>query len=170
MTLYLPPAVAAERRREFAAEIDKRCDHGDPVAQEWTRKLQQIDGRLMMVRAHQLIPVGTPLIPGFYHVLKVNDDAPMSVFAVNENGRFCEPDSRVFERLAAGDLRDPRTLRRWAQAERRERAANEREIELEHEERRDELRERVDAATRTQVSLTAAQRWTQNVAGRRGRK
>ena len=63
MSLYLPPSVAAERRREFAAEIDKRCDHGDPVAQEWTRKLQQIDGRLMMVRAHQLIAAGTPADP-----------------------------------------------------------------------------------------------------------
>jgi hypothetical protein len=167
MTLYLPPAVAAERRREFAAEIDKRCDPNDPLAQRFTRELQQIDSRLMMVRARPLIATGTPLIPGYYHVLRVNDEAPLSVFAVHENGRYCEPDSRVFERLAAGDLHDPRTLRRWAQAERDEQRAAERDQEREHEERREELRDRVNAATRTWVSMNRDEAWSQNVKGRR---
>lgn len=167
MTLFLPPSVAAERRREFAAEIDKRCDHGDPVAADFTRLLQQIDERLMMVRAHQLIPAGTPLVPGFYHVLRVNDDAPMSVFAVHANGHFCEPDSRVFERLAAGDMHDPRTFRHWREAERAQVRANAREIEDDNAERRDELQARVKAATRAQVSLDRTIPWTQSSRGRR---
>jgi len=168
MSLYLPPAVAAERRKEFAAEIDKRCDHNDPIAIEWTRKLQAIDPRLMMVRAHRLIPTGTPLVPGFFHVLRVNDEAPMSVFAINENGAFCYPDSRVIDRLSAGDLHDPRVLRRWAQAERDRVAGIERDKERDNEDRREEVRDRVNAATRTTVSLLPG--WSQNHAGRRGRK
>jgi hypothetical protein len=167
--LYLPPEVAAARRREFAQEIDKRCDLADPLARHFTKLLQQINPRLMMVRARELIAPGTPLIPGYYHLLCANDDAPLSVFAVNENGAYCEPDSRVFERLAAGDLHDPRTMRRYRDMQREAQRADERDAQRADEERREHVRDLVNAATRTQISTDRTRPWTQNASGRRPR-
>jgi hypothetical protein len=166
--LYLPPEELARRRREFAHDITMRCEPDNPVANAASELVQQYDRRLCVVKAREHIAPGTPLIPGYYHLLCVNEQAPMSVFAIHANGAFCEPDSRILEILAAGDLHDPRTLRRFNEAQRRELRDNERDADRADDERKEHLRDLVNAATRTQVSTDRTRPWSQNVAGRRG--
>jgi hypothetical protein len=169
MTLYLPPSIAAEKRREFAAQINARV-HVDRRCVEWTQRLQtEVDPLMVMVRANDTIEIGTPLWPGHYHVLRFNPQAPMSVIPVHEEGRYCEPDSRLLEVLNRGRLTEHRVTDRLAADERAEQRRLDRVAANAKEERRTELVERVDAATRTQVTTDRSQPWTQNVSGRRPR-
>lgn len=170
--LFLPQSfvngLAEEYRRGFEADVLASVTVEDPVCDDFTRRLQRVDPDLFMVRARAHVRPGTPLWPGHYHVLKRNLGAPMSVFHVHDgHDGFVVPTERVFEMLAAGDLRDPRTLRQWAEDQRRAEQAVERDRVLETEDRRTELRERVNAAVRTQVSLDRSIPWTQNASGRR---
>lgn len=166
-TLYLPPSVVADERQRYAADLLSRVDSDDPVAQRFTVLLRRIDPRLRLVRARERIEPGTPLVPGYYHLLRFNEHAPISVFTLHDNGAFAEPNSRVFERLAAGDLHDPRVMRELRDAPEQARREAERERNRERVARREELRDRVNAATRAQVSMDDTLPWTQNSQGRR---
>jgi hypothetical protein len=168
MTLYLPPRLAAEERERFIADVLERCAD-DPVATDFTRALRRVDERLMMVRARDTIEGGTPLRAGFYHVLRFNEGAPLSVFALHDNGRYIEPNSKVFERLAAGNLHDPRVFRALKDIPRLAQAEEDRQKARERSDRRDELRDRVNAATRTYISFNDDTPWSQNVQGRKRR-
>lgn len=168
MTLFLPPQLAAQERERFIADVLERCVD-DPVATDFTRALRRVDERLMMVRARDTLETGTPLRAGFYHVLRFNESAPLSVFALHDNGRYIEPNSKLFERLAAGNLHDPRVFRALQDIPRLAKAEEDRQKARERSERRDELRDRVNAATRTHVSLSDDTPWAQNAQGRKRR-
>lgn len=166
-SLYLPPSIVADERQRYAADLLSRVDTADPVAQRFTALLRRIDPLLRMVRAKERIEPGTPLVPGYYHVLRFNEHAPISVFTLHDNGAFAEPNSRVFDRLAAGDLHDPRVMRALKDVPRQAALEAERERNRERVVRRDELRDRVNAAVRTQISMDTSVPWTQNAQGRR---
>jgi hypothetical protein len=166
---YARDAVARElheRTLSFRADVQASIvtDDSDPLLTEYTRRLQAVDPRLMLVRALENVVPGVPMRPGYYHLMVDNGlDAPLSVTVIEgEGGEFCEPTSRVFEKLFAGDMRERRNLDRWERAQRDEFDANERELQRDNEERRDHLRELVDAYTRTSISTTTARPWTQN--------
>jgi hypothetical protein len=161
MPLLLPPSVIAERRLAHASAIDAGTTP-DPLAEQFTRTLRRIDPRLMMVRAQERVPPGCPLRPGFYHLLRRNDDAPISVFPIHEHEQFVVPDSRVFDRLAAGDLHDPRTLRDWNHAQQASKQTVKRDQARANNDRREHLHEVVNAATRAQVSMDRSVPWTQS--------
>src|SRR5215210_3477824 len=112
MSLLIPSHVQAridlEKRREFEARILRNVTVEDPRAREFTEALQLISPDLFMVKAHEQVEWGVPLRPGFYHLLVRNQDAPMSVMEVHDGGRYAEPDSRVFDVLAKGNLRERR--------------------------------------------------------------
>jgi hypothetical protein len=121
MGIYLPPRVAAEENKRFAADVFRNVTVEDPRAREFTSKLKQVHPDLWMVRAHNTVDSDVPLRPGFYHVLKVNDPAvaPLSVFVVHDgNHNYCEPTGAVFERLAEGDLSQRRVRDRIAEHDR----------------------------------------------------
>ena len=168
MSLYLPPWVVERRRREFEAAVLRNVTVEDPRAREYTRLLQQVHPDLFMVKARDKITDDVPLRPGFYHVLKRNPDAPLSVLEVHENGRYCEPDSRVFDRLAAGNLRERRVRDELDRRDRAEQDRITRDRARRDDDRRAHLREAVNAAVRAQVSMSRDRPWSQNVAGRRG--
>lgn len=148
--------------------IDVRPD--DSILLEYNERLQAIDPRLLMVRAKEtgVVP-GVPMRPGFYHLLRDNSDrgAPMTVMVIEDDGRYTEPTSRVFEKLAAGDMTQRRNLDRFKTHERQEHEANEAEQKAVREERREHLKELVNAYTRTSISTTDAVPWRQNNAGHR---
>lgn len=134
---------------------------------EWfNRELRRIDRLLEMV----FIPpgadtTGTQCRPGFYHVIRRNENAPITVMVVHgEHGEFVEPTSRIFDRLRQGDLWNESSVRARENAERRAAEAADRERAREREARQDELVERVKAATRTQVSMNPDTPWSQNAA------
>lgn len=162
MTLYLPPHVAEQKRREFAAEIAKRIEV-DQRCEEFTARLRrEIDPRLVMVKAGDLIAPGTPLRPGFYHVLRFNEDAPMTVIPITEHGNYVEPDGRVFVKLIHGNLTQQRVMDDIHARDRKEQQDAERAAQRAKDARRDELKERALAVTRAQVSMDRTVPWTQN--------
>jgi hypothetical protein len=166
--MWLPPRIShqlADRTRSFNADVLRSCalDDGDPVLVEYTRRLQEYSPRLLMVRAHEHVVPGVPMKPGYYHVLVRLDDAPYTIAVVEgEDGEFVVPTSRVFERLAAGDMTQRRNLDRFAHVQRDEHDANEREKRTDREERREHVRDLVNAYTRTSVSMNPDTPWTQN--------
>ena len=166
-SLYLPPHIERQRRREFEQRILRCVTVEDARAREYTRKLQAISTDMFMVRAHDTVDADLPLRPGFYHILIRNQDAPMSVMCVHENDRYAEPDSRIFDVLARGNLRERRVRDRLAEVEREQREAGEKELQTANENRKERLQEIVKSATRAQISMDRTLPWTQNSAGRR---
>lgn len=176
--MWLPPQVSAELvegRRQFRADLEQRMVRDamlrvKSVLDEFNYELKRIDPKLEMVRASENTH-GTPLKPGYYHVIRWNDGAPPSVMTVEgPDGEFVEPTSRVFEKLAREDLWDPANMRLLRQRQRLADEAAERLKLREREDRQQEMFERYQAGTRTFVSLDRSQPWSQNVAGRRGAK
>jgi hypothetical protein len=168
-SLILPRSVARdlhERTVSFRADVLASIvtDDSDPLLSEYTRRLQAIDPRLLLVRAQETVVPGVPMRPGYYHLMVDNGlDAPLSVSVIEgADGEFCEPTSRVFDKLFAGDMREQRNLDRWAAAEHERHDAVERDKQRDRQERREHLRELVTAYTETSVSLSTARPWTQN--------
>lgn len=167
--IYLPPHIAAQQRHEFEQRILRCVTIEDPRAREFTEKLQAISPDMFMVRAQDTVDADLPLKPGFYHILVRNQDAPMSVMTVHENGEYAEPDSRVFDVLARGNLRERRVRDRLAERERERFESEEKRHQTLNEDRRERLTEIVKSATRAQVSMDRSVPWTQNSQGRRSR-
>lgn len=167
MSLHLPISVIKQMRQEFAEAVLRNVTIEDPRARECTAALQRLDPRLFMVKAHDRIEAGTPVVAGFYHLLARNDDAPLSVIPIHADGEYVEPNSRVFERLAAGDLSNPDVFRAVSNIERDAIKAADRERELNNEQRQYEVRAAVNAATRASVSMNRDYPWAQDQAGRR---
>jgi hypothetical protein len=169
MGLLLPPHIVKQQRREFEQRILRCVTVEDPRAREYTAKLQHISPDMFMVRAKDTVDADLPLRPGFYHILQRNPDAPMHVTVVHENGAYAEPDSRVFDVLARGNLRERRVRDRLAEQERERFEAEEKRHRTLNEDRRERLQEVVTSATRAQVSMDRTIPWTQNSQGRRER-
>jgi len=167
MDLLLPDHVIKRQRQEFEQRILRCVTIEDRRAREFTRALQHISPDMFMVRAKDTVDADLPLRPGFYHILVRNPDAPMSVLCVHENGEYAEPDSRIFDVLARGNLRERRVRERVAQRDREEFEAGEKELQTANENRRERLHDIVKSATRAQVSMDRTLPWTQNSQGRR---
>lgn len=173
MALILPEHVQRrldlEKRREFEARILRNVTIEDARAREYTAKLQAVSPDMFMVKAHDNVDLGVPLRPGFYHILVRNQDAPLSVMEVHENGRYAEPDSRIFDVLAKGNLRERRVRERLEQRDKQEQDDIEKDRRTTNENRRERLKDIVLSATRAQVSMNRDTPWTQNANGRRHR-
>ncbi len=171
--LFLPPRVARElldERQQFTAAIDREV-FKDEVCHRWDRELSKLDPLLEMVRARDVFVVGTPLVPGHYHVLRRNPGAAPSVIPVRgPEGEFVYPPGRLLEQLKSMDLQDTRVERMRARLQRSADEREEREKQRAREERREELRDRIKAARETSVLVSPDVPWTQNAQGRRGRK
>jgi hypothetical protein len=176
MTNYwLPPKVSRELREKSrslredmlrSAIVEEKQQRAIPILREFNDKLRRIDPRLQMILAHERVTPGLPMRGGYYHVIRDNPGAPPTIMIVEgENGEFVEPTSRVFERLAAGDLHEPRTMRHWKRIEREAADAARRERAREREERQEHLRDFVNANWRTSVSMNGSRPWTQNMQG-----
>lgn len=178
MGFWLPPAVSAEllnTRRQFEADLQSRMVREEMlrvkgILDQFNYELQRIDPKLEMCRAGEDTH-GTQLRAGFYHLVRWNDNAPPSVFVIDgDDGEFVEPTGRVFDRLKEMDLWDPANIRLRDQRERLAEEAAARQKARDRADHVEELRDRVNAATRTSVSLNRSIPWSQNQAGRRGHR
>ncbi len=169
--LVLPPHVQAqidrEKRRERNARILRNVTIEDARAREFTEKLQRISPDLYMVKANDKVEMGAPLRPGFYHILMRSADGEIGAMEVHENGRYAEPDSRIFDVLARGNLRERRVRERLAQQHEQEQEEIAKEKQTAKENRMERVRDIVLSATRAQVSMNDSVPWTQNVSGKR---
>lgn len=181
MSLLLPPKVQAEiakekwdverqRRRALVLEL---IDFEDPVCCEWQPVLEALDPYLRLGRAKPMAyAAGVVMRPGYYHWVRDNPTAVITVEAITgpDGESFAEPDSRLLDQLRGNDLQNPQIyaalIANHAEAE----ASMEKERADEREAIDAEVLERWKAASETSVSMNRDAPWTQNTAGRRGRK
>jgi hypothetical protein len=123
----------------------------------------------LQVKAREEVERGVPMKAGYYHLLIDNGPGvPLTVTVIEgEHGEFCEPTSRIFEKLMAGDMTERRNLERFARTEADRHAGVEREKHTDRAERREHIRDLVKAYTQTSVSMNRETPWRQNQAGRR---
>src|SRR5258706_6870468 len=109
--LFVPPSVARElldERQQFSAAVE-RGTYSDPICEQWDRELKRLDPLLRMRRAYDAYVIGTPLLPGHYHLIRDNPGAPPSVTPVRgPGGEFVYPPGNLLDRLKTMDLWDAR--------------------------------------------------------------
>jgi hypothetical protein len=169
--IWLPSDPMLDARAEVDAERQAYAEERVAQMRHLIAELRRIDPYLDLVKVREDSPGDATVIPGYWHVVRHNPDAPDTWMPITgEDGEFAEPTSRIFDKLAEGDMwRDEHKVRaRKRQA--KDAADREREKERRRERLSSEMNERVLAATRTQISMNPDTPWTQNVDGRRGRK
>jgi hypothetical protein len=132
------------------------------------------DPLLEVVRAPERVPVDSVMKPCYYVVIRWNEGAPPTVINLEgPDGEFVDLDGNIDAAVAMmrrNNFRDPEVRRRFEQAHEREQREAELEKERDREERLEEMRDRINAATRTSVSMNRDQPWSQNASGRRYRR
>jgi hypothetical protein len=174
--MWLPPKVSRElvdERHQFARTLQdnvirEKMLHVKGLIDEATYRLRQTfgDDRLEVVRAADTVASTSPLKPGYYAVIRWNEDAPPTVINIEgPDGEFVDLDGHieaVVRMMHNNNMRDREVRERiMRHREEREKAA-ECEKARDNAERREELRDRLNAATRTSVSMNPDTPWTQN--------
>lgn len=171
--LFVPPTVARElldERAQFTAAV-MRGTYQDDLCKQWDRELKRLDPLLTMRRAYEAYVIGTPLLPGHYHLIRENPGAPPSVTPVRgPDGGFAYPPGNLLESLKRCDLQDVRVMAERKREMDRAEYALQRQKEHDREVRQDETMERWRAVSRTQISMNPDMPWAQNAAGLRRTK
>jgi len=180
MPLILPAhvhtAVMLERaRREFTSLVEAQARQADAA---WMREIEQalrhVDSELRLIYWPYDRP-DVPLRQGYYYVWRNNDSrgAPPTWIEIHDGeGNPAQPEvSRVLDIVAEADLWRPGVFREHFTRQRRELAREEARRAREDEERREHLRDLVNAATRVSIGFhDTGQGWAQNEDGRRRTK
>lgn len=174
--LWVPPSALVDGRREHEAELREMAVAGEwgdrkRLIDEFNQELRRIDDHLELVWFDERA-TAPGISPGRWHVIRWNGEAPPQVI-VHEgpHGEYIDPDSSLFRRLEAGDMWDSRVVKDRRNRELAAERARKRREELETADRRQEMVERLQAVTRTQVSMTEREGgWTQNAVARKERK
>lgn len=170
--LFLPPAVTRELQQERIAHYARVAvlTHHADVMDDFNRELKAIDPYLELVKAKETIEAGTPLKPGYWHIIRHNPGAPPSILTIEgPDGEYVEPDSGVYRQLQEWcDLQNPAVERRRRQRAQQIKQAQERQLARDRDDAEAETLERYLAGTRAQVSM--AGHWSQAAAGKRGRR
>lgn len=175
--LWLPPAADAnlDARRQTDAERAEFVEYMRgllPETRRMNEELRRVDPYLELVFIGDRAPDDDPaIVPGRWHVVRHNPDAPDTYMPVTgDGGSYAEPTSRVFDKLAEGNLWNASHLQRQRKREARRAAERQRAKELRREQFADDATDRWKAASEVRISFSPEHRWTQNVAGRRGKK
>jgi hypothetical protein len=169
MPLHLPDSVVRGLREERASQI--AMAEVNAVCAEFTRELKRIDAYLEMVYWPMRAPQTLGFVNGCYHIVRHNPGAAGTVEPlVGKGGEYREPGSWVFDMLRKGDLWNAEAQRERVKLQKRAQASADRAKAREAEERKEELRDRVNALTRTSVSLNDASPWTQVAGARKARR
>lgn len=166
--MWLPPKVSRELVQERARRSADILLEGrtDEICRQFNRELRLIDPYLEMLFFGADCRV-QGAVPSRYHLSRRSPDAPATLIAITgPNGEFVEPSSAIFAKLAEGDLWSSNAVRERERMVREAERARDRKRAREAEERQEEIKDRMNAAFRTQVGWDP--KWTQNVAGKRG--
>jgi hypothetical protein len=159
---HVASALAYERaREEFKATLFETGQRMAAIAREYNALLARIDPKLQLIYWDSDRP-DMPLRKGYWYVIRDNPGAPPTWMEVNINGAPCEPNSRLFDKLAEGDLWNTDLIRRSLRAQRERLAQAQADRLRVDEERMEHIHELTLAATRTQVSMNRDTPWTQN--------
>lgn len=178
MGLWLPPSVQdrlVDERQAADSEADRLVQHDIETAKRFTRDMQRIDPYLELVwigkPPHWDDRVDPP--PGIafsrWHLRRNNPDAPDTYIPwTTPDGGYREPDSGIFDYLAANDMWNDGYNRRARVREARRAAEKARSQDRDRAERMQEFHERFKAKESPSVSMTSAGKWTYRAAARKG--
>ncbi len=169
-TAFREPRVSREHRagtRQWEARVKTMMRMGGPIIDHWNRELARIDERLRLWRAHDNADAAG-VIAGFYHLIRLNEGAPMWVMPLClPDGSFAEPSDAMLRGLRASDLQNRAVVEDRRHAADRQALSAERAEALDDEHRVDETWQRYLAQTRTQVLMSPDVPWAQNARGQR---
>ncbi len=170
MSMWLPPKVSRELQEETRASNAATLsmfNFDAPGMKQWNRELQKIDPALRLGRAkEQAQAMG--VYPNYYHLVRMGQH--LWVMPLHDGrGGFVEPTSAMLDMLRGSDMQNPQVMR--AHKKLQENLAKEEEFQRErdHERRSYELLERWKAVSQVRIPFNTDIRWSQNVAGRKGR-
>ena len=173
MSLWVPPSYSSEHRAGMLEHdhIVVARSRLDSVCDTFNRELRTID-RHMQMRFFDEDGAKDVLgaVPNRYHLVRKAPDAPTTLIVIEgPGGEYVEPNSSVYDMLRRSDLWNGRAVKDQRQAREAAERAGQRQRNREAEERREELKDRYNAAFRTQVSMDRGTPWSQNARGARGR-
>ena len=130
---------------------------------EWTRELARLDPLLSMVKAPDCQVIGTPLVPGAYHVVRDNPGAPPSLIPIrDEEGRPIHPPGRLLDQLKAMDSWNTNVRAMQQRIRDAEEERQQRDRERRREERQEHILDHYKSVTETSISMNTDSPWTQN--------
>lgn len=169
--LWVPPKVAqhlVEERQAHNAATLQMFDFD--VATEWNQELRKMDPLLRLGKAKER--ANAPgVMPGYFHLIRMNPGAPIWVQPLHDGtGGYVEPTSMMLDWLRRADLQNPQARRERHRLDAAAEKAAQRTASLEHEQRVDHMMDHWRANTQVRIPFKSDTRWSQNVAGKRGRK
>lgn len=170
--LILPAHIHTERalecaRKEFNAVVLEEAKRLERVRRHPLQQaVRELDSELHLVYWDSQ-RLDLPLHRHYWYVVRDNGDAPASFLAVHADGQPCEPNSRLLDTLRQSNLHNRAVFERNLRAQRDEELAIQRDEDRADAERREHLRELVNASMRAQVSMSRDAPWTQNQSGRK---
>ena len=169
--MWVPPRVAQELREQTQAHNTAVQGMFDfDIAAEWNQELRKIDPLLRIAKAKERAHA-PGVVPGYYHLVRINPGAPLWVQPLHDqNGQYVEPSSAMLNWLRGADLQNPVAVRDRQKLDKAAEKAAERTAALEHEQRVDTMMDRWKAASQVRIPFNTDSRWSQNVAGLRGRR
>jgi hypothetical protein len=181
--LWVPPSAdpLIDARRQIDAErqalADEQIHELLTDVRHMNAELRRIDPYLELVLVGDRAPgpshpdYDPAIVPGRWHVVRHNPDAPDTWMPVTgHDGSYTEPTSRIFDRLAEGDMWTEEYGNRQRRRAAKAAAEKQRARDNRREQQREEFVERYHAATRTQISMNTSTPWSQNHAGQRAAK
>jgi hypothetical protein len=173
--LWVPPSATrkqVEQRNAYTASVESMVHRFQGVMNHLNPLLKEVDPHLELIFVPPNADTSVPgIVPGRYMVMRHNPGAPPSLMVVEgPDGEFIEPGTRLVDEMRAKDMWSPEAERDRKQRRARREYEKQKEQERETEARRQEIQERWASATRAFVSMDRSTPWSQNAAGRRGRR
>lgn len=152
--LWIPPTVSRELNdhvREVAAVTLGMFTFDGPVCGVWNPELRRIDEFLRLGRAREKA-MAPGVMPGFFHLIRVNPGAPLSVTPLTgPSGEFVEPSLAMLENLKAADLQNAAVVRERKRQDRLREESKRRAKENDRTVRREEIMDRWKSGTQIRV-------------------
>ncbi len=171
MSLWVPPRVSHELREETLKANEAtlsmfQLQYG--ILDKWNRELKKFDPLMRLGKAHDNAE-GVGVMPGYYHLIRINPGQPIWCTPIHDNGKFAEPTNAMLDMLRRTDMQNPQVLRDKTEMAKKE-AASKRAEKLDRRERRkDSMMEHWKSIYQPKVGF-GDKGWTNSVAGKRGRK
>lgn len=167
---YREPTVSREHWQAmlaWEAQVMQCLEWDGGILTHWNEELAKIDPLLRLAQAKLLAKV-SGVLPGFFHLVRLRDPETQGFMMLNPlmgpDGEFVEPSDAMLRGLRAADLQNRRAVDDRVKRDVAARKLAEIEEARDDLDRQDEIRDRLNAITRTQITMSAGP-WSQNHAG-----
>jgi hypothetical protein len=175
MSLWVPPAVSRELRESTQEHNEATLsmfylDQG--VCVKWNKESSPLRKFDPLMRVGKAKPSADPtlVVPGYYHLIRINPGAPLTAMPLHVRGEFVEPGEWMIDLLRSMDLQNPQVTREREERKRKQEAQAEKD-KLDKRAMRDEkLMEAWRAHDRPKFNFDPEVKWTNSTDGKRGRK